>query len=233
LAAVQAYHDWDFAAAEATLRQGIEVSPRDAIAHTRLALLLAALGRLDESVAEAEAARDLEPLIPDRHATLGTIRYYGRDYNHALDEMHRALTIAPSYKPAVFGTGRILMGAGRYDDAIRQFELVSDADGRSVNPSWYAHLGMAYALAGRQKEARAVAEELRADEAAGRFISIDNYAYIAADQGRLDEAFALLDQAVSRRMTNVLWLAVDPRADALRNDSRFTQLIARMGVTRK
>ena len=39
-----------------------------------------------------------------------------------------------------------------------------------------------------------------------------------------------MDEAIKRRMTNVLWLAVDPRADALRGDPRFDRLITRMGL---
>jgi hypothetical protein len=61
-------------------------------------------------------------------------------------------------------------------------------------------------------------------------VSIDNYGYIAAYQGRLDEAFRLVEEAINRRMTNVVWLAVDGRADGLRRDPRFDQLIARMGL---
>lgn len=233
LAAIQAYHDWDFPAAEATLRQGIEVTPRDAAARSRLALLLAAAGRLQEAVTEAEQARDLEPLVAERHTTLGIIRYYARDFDRAITEMERAFTTAPQYKPAVFGIGRILIGAGRYDDAIRQLQHVSDEAGIVENPAWLAHLGMAYARAGRHAEAAAVVDRLRAEEKRGRFISIDNYAYIAADEGRLDEAFTLLQEAIVRHMSNVLWLAVDPRADRLRSDPRFDSIVARIGVFKK
>jgi hypothetical protein len=31
-------------------------------------------------------------------------------------------------------------------------------------------------------------------------------------------------------MTNVLWLAVDPRADVLRADPRFNALVLRLGL---
>ena len=39
LAAVQAYHEWDFPAAEATLRQGLAAFPQNGAARNRLALL--------------------------------------------------------------------------------------------------------------------------------------------------------------------------------------------------
>ena len=59
---------------------------------------------------EAERARDIEPLIAERHTTLGITRYYARDFDRALQEMQRALTISPNYGPALFGSGRVLSG---------------------------------------------------------------------------------------------------------------------------
>jgi serine/threonine-protein kinase len=233
LAAVQAYHDWDFPAAEATLRQGLQAFPRSAVAHGRLGLLLAAAGRLPEAIAEAQHARDLEPLLPERHTTLGIIRYYARDFDRALEEMRRALAISPNYGPALFGSGRILSAAGRHDDAIRSIQAAIDLSPTIENPAWVANLGIAYSLAGRTSDVDKARARLRRLEAAGAFVSVDNFAYIAANQGRFDEAFSVLDEAVNRRMTSILWLAVDPRADALRRDPRFDRIIARMGLVGK
>ena len=227
LAAIQAYHDRDFVAAEATLRQAIDTSPVDSSAQGRLALLLAATGRLDEALAEARAARDREPLVPERHTNLGMIRYYARDLNAALAEMDRALAISPNYALGHHGRGRVLAALGRYDEAIYS---IQQALAVSDNAGWWATLGVTYAKAGRLRELEPVLQRLREFEARGTFVSVDQYAYIAAHQGRLDEAFRLLEEAVDLRMTNVLWLAVDPRADAMREDPRFARLIARMGL---
>jgi TolB-like protein/Flp pilus assembly protein TadD len=225
LAAVQAYHDWDLPAAEATLRQGLSAAPQDAAAHGRLAMLLAAAGRLPEAIAESEIARDREPLVPERHTNLGMIRYYARDFGGGLADMDRALAIAPHDGLGHHGRGRILAALGRYDeaaDSLRQAIAISD------NAGWWATLGVAYASAGRTSDLEVVLQRLRVFEQAGTFVSIDQYAYIAAHQGRLDDAFRLVEEAIDRRMTNVLWLAVDPRADPLRDDPRLARLIARM-----
>ena len=227
LAAIQAYHDWDFVAAEATLRQAIDTSPVDSTAQGRLAFLLAAAGRLDEALGEAQAARDREPLVPERHTNLGMIRYYARDFDGALAEMDRALAIAPHYALGHHGRGRVLSALGRYDEAITSLQ---QALAVSDNAGWWATLGITYAKAGRQRELEPVLARLREFEQRGTFVSVDQYAYIAAHQGRLDDAFRFLEEAVNLRMTNVLWLAVDPRADALREDPRFARLIARMGL---
>ena len=227
LAAIQAYHDWDFPAAEATLRQAISADRRNGAARGRLALILAATGRLQEAVKEAELARNQEPLVPERHTNLGIVRYYARDLEGALADMQRALSLDPNYALAHFGRARVLAAANADDEAIESYRRAFDLSG---NPGWLAYLGVAYAKAGRPADVKDVLAQLRAFEAKGRFVSIDNYAYIAAHEGRLDEAFRLVDEAITRRMTNVLWLAVEPRADVLRADPRFDRLVARMGV---
>ena len=227
LAVVQAYNDWDFAAAEATLRQGLVVSPRDAGAHARLAFLLAASGRLEEAIAEAEQARDEEPLVAGRHGTLGMTRYYARDFDRALADLDKAISISPQSAVDYVGRGLVLAAMNRDADAV---ESVSKALAISENPGWVALLGTIYAKAGRTADVETVMQRLRAFEKDGVFVSIDNYAYIAAHQGRFDEAFRLIGEAIDRRMTNVLWLAVDPRVDVLRADPRFNELILRMGL---
>lgn len=226
LAAAQAYHDWDVPAAEATLRQSLALDPGSGVARSRLAFLLAAAGRLDEALSEASTARDREPLIPERHTTLGITRYYARDFDGALRDMQRALAVAPQYAPGLFGSGRVLAAMGRHDEAITKIKLALTGGGSP--PGWLAFLGITYAMADRPAELDEVRNRLRAMEQQGAFVSIDNYAYMAAYQGRLDEAFPLLREAIRRRMTNVMWLAVDPRADALRGDPRFDPLVAQM-----
>ncbi len=54
--------DWDWPAAEAAFARACELSPGYAPAHHRRALLLSALGRHDEAVAEIGRAHELDPL---------------------------------------------------------------------------------------------------------------------------------------------------------------------------
>ena len=227
LAAVQAYHDWDFKGAEATLRQGLIALPADGFTRGRLALLLAAVGRLDEAIREAERSRNGEPLVPERHVNLGMIRYYARHFDPALADMEQALRLSPGFGLAFIGKGRIFAALGRYDEAAHN---VRQAIAISANPGHYALLGMVYAQAGQSTELNDVMARLRAFESEGAFVSDDNYGYIAAYQGRLDEAFRLVDEAITQRMTSVVWLAVDARADAFRRVPRFDPLVSRMPI---
>ena len=230
LAAVQAYYDWDFRAAETTLRQGLTAHSRDGQARTRLSLLLAAMGRLDEAVREAERARDDDSLVADRHANLAVVRYYARDYDRSLADYERALAIKADFVPALVGRARLLLAVGRHDDAAASLEK---AIAVAQNPAFLALLAQIHMAAHRPAQADALIQRLRTFETQGQFVSIDAFAYIEAHRGRLDDAFRLLEEAISRRMTNVVWLAVDPRADVMRADPRFDRLVASMGILAK
>ena len=226
LSAVQAYHDWDLPSAEASLRQAIAVDPQDGLARGRLAFLLAARGRLQEAITEAQTARDREPMVPERHGVLGMVHYYARDWPAALKDMERALVLNPQFAVAHLGKGLVVGASGQPDEAVASIQR---ALAIAENPGWVAALGVTCARAAMAPCTSGALQRLRELERQGAFVSIDQYAYIAGFRNEFDEAFRLLDEAVDRRMTNVMWLAVDPRADPLRNDPRFDRLVARMG----
>jgi TolB-like protein/Tfp pilus assembly protein PilF len=229
LGVIQFHHEWDFEGAAASFRRAIELVPGNAYARTRYAWLLAAESRLDEAIQQAETARSLEPLVAARHTTLGMIRYYARDYARALNDMNRALELSPGFPLAHLCIGRILLAAG---DAHGAAEATERALASGRNPGWLWALAHAQAQAGDARALRHTQEQIELQAKAGRFASIDNAAYLAIAQGRAEEALAFLEEAVSRRMTNVLWLAVDPRLDPVREDERFVSLLAAAGLSK-
>jgi TolB-like protein/Tfp pilus assembly protein PilF len=228
LGTLQMDYDWDFSAAEASLRRATEVGPSYAIAHQRYALLLAALRRLDESVSEGQTACALEPQVPNRITVLGFLYYYKRDFARAKEYMNQALAIQPDYPSAHFALGRIAAAEGDFPRAIRE---VNTALGVSRLGGWLAELARLYTQAGMPAEAATVLAEIRRLQDKGLFgPGVDIQVYVAAAAGRLDEAFAALNRAIDARITNLAWIAVDPRADPLRRDPRFAEALKRMGL---
>ncbi len=74
---VYQFFDWDWAGAEREYKRAIELSPSSAAAHERLCLYLTIAGRMDEAVAAAERALELDPVSLPRMARK-CARKYGR-----------------------------------------------------------------------------------------------------------------------------------------------------------
>jgi serine/threonine-protein kinase len=227
LGTVLFYDAWDFTSAEAAFRHALLVNPSHGFTRQRYAMLLAALGRLSDAIEIAREATAIEPQVPMRAIALGGVYYYARDYDNAEAEARRALEVSPNLPVAFFLLGQVAAARGRYDDAT---QLVRAALASSDLAGWQAELARMTAAAGRTDEAKTLVAALERRRRAGDGASPDNRAYLAVAEGRIDDAFALLDDAVEKRLQNVLWLAVDPRVDPLRTDQRFAALLAKMGL---
>jgi len=227
LGTVLFYDAWDFASAEAAFRQALLVDPSHAFTRRRFAMLLAARGRLPEAIATAQEATQIEPQSPWHAIGLGGVYYYARDYDKAEAEARRALELSPNLPVPIFLLGQVAAARGRYDDATK---LVRTALAGSDLAGWQAELARMTAAAGRADEVKTLVAALERRRRAGDGASPDNRAYLAIVEGRVDDAFAILDDAIEKRLQNVLWLAVDPRVDPLRGDQRFAPLLAKMGL---
>jgi tetratricopeptide (TPR) repeat protein len=95
-------------------------------------------------------------------------------------------------------------------------------------PGSYGDIAQALALSGRQKEAR---EELARllKLSTGQHVQALDIATVYASLGEKENALQWLERAYQDRSTNLSFLAQDPSFDALREDSRFAALVARIG----
>lgn len=90
-------------------------------------------------------------------------------------------------------------------------------------------LGLAYGLAGRKGEARAIRDELLKLNQR-RYVTPAALVNVYIGLGDKDQAFAWLEKAYQERSSYVAWIKVFPLADPLRSDPRFTDLLLRVGL---
>jgi len=88
-------------------------------------------------------------------------------------------------------------------------------------------LGYAYAVSGREAEARRSIEELKPAAERGD-VSAMLLVYPYAGLGESDRAFEWLERSLAERSGLLIYLKVDPMFDRLRGDSRFTTLMRRL-----
>ena len=235
LANVYAFYDWKFDAAEREYRQAIALNPNYALAHDRFSELLAITGRFVEAIAEARKAQEVDPLSPLSGTEMAYTFYMSRQYEAVVNQCHRVTSLDPSLP--LPGTHRLLGLAfeqqGKLADAISELEAAIARFGgglKSSNPGVLMYIGElahAYAVAGSTERARKLLEDLQERAASDVPYEI---ALIYAALGENEKAFEWLDRAVKAREDDVVQLKVDPRTDPLRSDTRYADLLRRVGL---
>ena len=227
LGTVAFYYNWNWREAERAFIRSLELNPGYAIAHQWYGEYLAAMGRLEEAIAELKHAKELDPLSFIINAVLAWIFFFARQYKLAVDQSQRTLELDRSFWVALYMLGVSYEQMGDFPNALAWLERGSIASRR--NGMMLGALGHAYGTAGRRDKAQEVLTKLEALKQ-GRYISPLNPALVHASLGANDIALAELEKAFEDRFWYLAFCRVDPRFDPLRSDPRFQDLLRRIGL---
>jgi TolB-like protein/Tfp pilus assembly protein PilF len=226
LGAFYVFHEWDWVAAEASLRRAISQNASYATAHQLYAQYLAIHGRVEEALAEMARAAECDPLSPAIRTGRGTLHYYAGDYSSAIGCLTDAAALAPDFTLAHEMLSRVFAKLGEYDAARMAAARAVDLGGTSS--LWL--LGYAHACAGHDALAKDVlARVARASETSGT-VSPVALAALHASLGDRDGAIRWLEWALEERAPTLVLAGVDPTFDGLRGAPRFGALLSQLGV---
>ena len=188
-------------------------------------------GDYDAAVRATTRAEELSPLDPTIRCRLGVVHNIFGRLDRAVDNL-RALTNAePNH--AIFHM--ILADAlGRRGDNEESKEAGERALAMSkLDRAMIATLGTVGAhrgLAGDERGARVLLAELERRAKAG-YLTAYWQSSVYAGLGRLDEAFACLDEALEQRDCNLIYVYATPRRFRLHDDPRFASLLERLNLS--
>jgi DNA-binding winged helix-turn-helix (wHTH) protein/TolB-like protein/tetratricopeptide (TPR) repeat protein len=222
--------DWNWAESEQALTRAIELKPNYAPARHYRAMLLAALGRPADALAEMTAAQRLDPLSLVVNADLAATYIFARQPDQAIRVATHALEMDEGFGRLQRVLTWAYQESGRFDDAVRQGQtLMNASDPESGFTA--AILAYGYALGGNHDKARAMAEQLLAVKApSGQPAPATVHAAaVFAGLGDRDRAFDLLEQARRDRDDRLMWIQVDPRFDRVRTEARYQALVRELG----
>ncbi|HEY0077217.1 MAG TPA: winged helix-turn-helix domain-containing protein [Pyrinomonadaceae bacterium] len=219
--------DWDWAASERNFLRAVELKPNYPTAHHWYGESLAATGRLEESIATLERALELDPLSLPVNTDLGQSLYFARRYEEASEQLRRALEMDSNFIRALIILGMVYDQQGRFDGATALMQKAVELSAR--NPLALSGLAYTHASAGKALEARLILEELQ-QLSRQRYVSPYNLAVVHAGLRETSAALDFLEKAVEQRDVWLVWLKVNPRFDPLRADSRFEELMRRVGL---
>lgn len=227
LADVHFHYDWDWRASEEGFRRALELNPGYVTAHWWYSGLLAALGRMDESVARITRARELDPASPQGHGFAVRILYYARRYEDALDvvERIRELGVSEFMTPPWAALARHALGES--DEALSELRRIPDE-----RRSPYVRTALVQVLAdvGEREAARRELGNLERAYAEGNLHLPHLVAIGYTALGESSPALDWLERAAEDRDGALPWLTVDPAFDELRSNARFRELTERMGL---
>jgi TolB-like protein/DNA-binding winged helix-turn-helix (wHTH) protein len=211
-------HQLDWPRAHRYFERAIVLAPGYPPGRYWYAEYLVARGDFDRAISEAKAAEQLDPQSAIAVHGVGIMYYYARRFDEAIAQFERALALDPNH----FWSRRRLANAylmmGRSAEGVRIFE----GHAALRQPAWLAY---AYAAAGLRHKSEALFRSLRRGESPPYEL-----ATVAGALGLADQAFDWLDAAFQAGNYDLVYLAVDPRLDPLRDDPRFEQVLRRAGL---
>jgi serine/threonine protein kinase len=222
----QLYYDWDWDAAEASFRRAIACDPGYAMAHHYLGNHLVAMGRMAPGKAAFREALRLEPLSLIVNAGLGWAMYYAREYGDAVRQLQSTLEIDASFGLAHLWLGWSYEQLGRAEKALDAYQRAHIHLGGA--PLATAAIARAQARLGNRSRAAGTVLDLEAETE--RYVSPYDLASVYATLGHREETFTWLERAFTGRSHLLVFLHVDPKFDSVRADSRFEEMVARVGV---
>jgi len=218
---VRCFVDWNFADGLAELKRAKELSPANPTANDLLARIIVYLGRFDEAERQARQAVELDPLSTVAQANLARVLFYAGKLDEADAVARKSAELQPT--GASNHRWQVLVAAqgGDGQAALREAHLEADEGYRRFE------LAVAQYVVGDHQAADAALADLLAKAREGFAYQI---AEVYAVRGEKDKAFEWLQIAFDDRDAGMLSLLVDPLMRSLRDDPRYKNLVAKVGL---
>jgi serine/threonine-protein kinase len=220
LATQYLYNDWNFPATEKALQKSIALNPNIASLHYTNGWYLLLKGKQEEAEKEMRLSVDLEPLDPFCVGYLAWFYLWVGKTDDAISMSNRALELNPHDPMALYVLGSAYAVKGMYDQAIETHKK-----GIGIEPMYRCGLGVAYAKAGRRKEALEIAEKLEKENNSwNSWGLIEIYAAL----GDKDKAIQWLQASYDQHDQFFPWNTNNPHYDFISDDPRFLEIKGRI-----
>jgi serine/threonine protein kinase/Tfp pilus assembly protein PilF len=227
LAAALWLHDWQWPQAQAEFKRSLELNPTYPTANHWYAEYVMTMGRHAEAIARVKNSQELDPLSLIINVAIAWTSYMARRYDEAIEQLLRTVELDPNYPVTYWILGLLYRITGRYDLAISAGEKGVKLSGGS--PLMRAALAHTYGKSGGTKEARQVLDDL-VELSKHKYVAPHFFAGIHIGLGENDRAIESLEKSWDEHSHWLIYLHLDPSMDDLRNESRFQDLLRRVGL---
>ncbi len=230
LAFVEMHYEWKFLEAEREFKRAIDLDPNYSTAHQWYAFDLAAMGRLDEAVAELERARQTDPFSAIINTDLAEFLFYDRKYDEALRQARATVEMDPNFAHAHRVMERVYGQRRMFSEAIAEGRRSVELSG---GDSWMLlELAHIYLMAGKKTEMQDCLKTAASIGPGGTLPDEALSAVMYVSLGDPDRGWKVMENLYHGRDGGLILLNADPSFDVLKSDPRFQQLVKRIGLPR-
>jgi len=220
--------DYNWREVEREMALALQLDPTSPLVRLRYALSwLMPQGRMEEAIAQAEYALQLDPLSLFVRLIRLVMLLLAYQHERTLEAARQLLELDPAAYWAHLAIGSIYRNQGLFDKAIAAHRSAAKASGDT--PAILGWLGQTLALSGNTSEARALLQRLY-HKAAGGYVPPTSFAWIHLGLGEIDAAFEWLNRAVDACDQLLMPIKSYRFLDPIRNDPRFAELLRKMNL---
>jgi len=223
------YWNWDSVGAEREFKRAIALNPNYEMAHHWYATFLMTVGRLPESAAEIERARDLNPTSTAILADQGLILFYLGQRERAIRQLQQLESAEPNFASSHRYMAMIDYVSRDYSgylaESLKMAQLMRDSSAQSIAKAgargFAAHdpRGMLQSILTQQKK-------LYPRGLASPYFIAQTHAML----GDNPAALQYLDVALAEHEPDLIDVRVDPLFDNLHAEPGYQKLLAKLGL---
>jgi len=221
--------EWNWPMAESAFRRAAAGDASHAMAYMHLGHLLSQTRRHSQAQEMMRRARELDPKYAMPYAMSSQVAFQAGNYPLALEYARQTITLDPD-----FWIGHLML-AQAYEQlgqaTLALDPLTAAARFSGGNSKTLSLRGYLLAKAGRVTEARELLATLDS-VSRQRYVPPYTFAVIHAGLGEREAVFEWLERAYTARDVHLIYLPVDAKWDAYRDDPRFIALLARCNFMR-
>jgi TolB-like protein len=227
LALVRLFFDWDWTGAECEFKKALELNRNYASTHHTYSALLAATGRKEEAIAEAERAMEIDPLSIPINNILGEMYMFAGKWDLAIEQYRKTIEMDPNVWLSHENLAITFEQIGKHLEAAVEYLKAQAASG--MDPGILAQLREAHRAFGLNGFRR---KRLELELARWNGWHLDTFHMAAhfAQLGELDQALVWLEKAYDARSGGMVWMKLYPYFKNLYTDGSFRDLVRRVGL---
>lgn len=231
LASLELWYNWDFKSVEKEFQIVNQLNPSTSDAYIEFVQYLIIIGKFDEALSIINKTAGENNINGDRYVALALAYCYSGQHQKALETVETYLNDIPTDNFILFNSMRIYISTGKYDKAIELYNKnLANKPINELSDCFLGYLGIAFYKTGNKVRSD---EFLKSLSERSLSTSVGSPSYFTASifmaMEEKDKALQQLQNAFTNHEVEMTWLKVDPVFQPLKGDSRFENLLRKIG----